>query len=248
MNLGQRIRLLREKAGLKQLDLANAMQVTPQSVSKWERGENYPDIVGLLKMAKILGVSTDYLLGVTDEKPGVFEATVMSTGIRYFARKSAVMDAREVADWANVIFHHLTEAVLGQDGVPIKYVGDGFLCFFSGPNHAERALQAAMHAKRVIQNDDLIITLNSGDIYLGTVGHPDYAIKDICGDTVNVAFLMMKWVGKNCPGGMAVTGSTVKHLTKKYKFKKHAHVFIDLINTKIPIFEIDVGVFKKQED
>ena len=241
MSLGQRIKELREKADLKQLDLANAMQVTPQSVSKWERGENYPDIVGLLKMAKILGVTTDYLLGVTEEKPGVFEATVLSTSIRHFASKSVVMDAKEVADWANVIFHHLTEAALQFDGVPIKYVGDGFLCFFSGPRHADRALQAALHAKRIIQNEDLMITLNSGDIYLGTIGHPDYTTKDICGETVNLAFLMMKWAAKHCKSGVAVTDHVVKRLKKGYKLKKYPKVLIDLIHQKIPLYEVDVG-------
>lgn len=239
MHLGERIKSLREKANLKQLDLANAMQVTPQSVSKWERGENYPDIVGLLKMAKILGVTTDYLLGVADEKPGVLEATVFSTSLRHFAKKSQTMNAREVADWANVIFHHLTEAVLKFDGVPIKYVGDGFLCFFSGPRHRDRALQAAIHAKHVIQNEDLIIALSAGDIYLGTIGHPDYATRDICSDTVNLSFLMMKWVVKNCPTGIALTKEVVEGLKQKHAFKKPRQVLIEFLNKKIPIYELD---------
>jgi transcriptional regulator with XRE-family HTH domain len=38
MGIGQTIRLLREKHGFKQINLANALQVSPQAVSKWERG------------------------------------------------------------------------------------------------------------------------------------------------------------------------------------------------------------------
>ncbi|NCQ28719.1 MAG: helix-turn-helix transcriptional regulator, partial [Armatimonadetes bacterium] len=37
--LAGRLRQQREKLGLKQLDVANALQVSPQAVSKWERGE-----------------------------------------------------------------------------------------------------------------------------------------------------------------------------------------------------------------
>ena len=42
--LGQRIRDRRERLGLKQHDVAHALQVSPQAVSKWERGENGPDL------------------------------------------------------------------------------------------------------------------------------------------------------------------------------------------------------------
>lgn len=238
MGLGQKIKTIREKHNLKQLDLANAMQVSPQAVSKWERDENYPDIAGLLKLSRILGVTTDYLLGITDEKPGVFEATVFSSGIHHFAERSIVMNSREVADWTNVLFHHLTEAVLKFDGVPIKYVGDGFLCFFSGSRHADRALQAALHAKKVIQNNELIITLNAGDIYLGAIGHPDYSSRDIIGDTVNQAFLIMEWVQKNTKSGIGVTENVKRHIKKVYTFKKYENVSIKLTKSKQNIYEV----------
>ena len=37
--LGNRIRSQRERLGLKQQDIANALQISPQAVSKWERGK-----------------------------------------------------------------------------------------------------------------------------------------------------------------------------------------------------------------
>ena len=66
----------REKLGLKQHDLAHALQVSPQAVSKWERGENAPDIALLIPLAKLLGISTDSLLGYNEGEADVFEATV----------------------------------------------------------------------------------------------------------------------------------------------------------------------------
>ena len=61
--LGKRIRAQREKCRLKQVDIANALQISAQAVSKWERGENAPDIAVLLDLTRLLGVSTDWLLG-----------------------------------------------------------------------------------------------------------------------------------------------------------------------------------------
>ena len=64
-DIGSRLRLLREKHGLKQVNLANALQVTPQAVSKWEKGANLPDVHVLTKIARLFDVSTDYILGLT---------------------------------------------------------------------------------------------------------------------------------------------------------------------------------------
>ncbi|MFM1919533.1 MAG: hypothetical protein RLZZ303_1167, partial [Candidatus Hydrogenedentota bacterium] len=82
--LGKRIRALREKRGLKQNDIANALQISPQAVSKWERGENAPDISVWLSLSQLLGVSCDALLGRT-EAEDTFEATVFCTSLNRFA-------------------------------------------------------------------------------------------------------------------------------------------------------------------
>ena len=60
--LGKRIAMLRRQKGLKQESLANALDVSPQAVSKWENDQTCPDISLLPKLAEILGVSVDELL------------------------------------------------------------------------------------------------------------------------------------------------------------------------------------------
>ncbi len=238
MDVGRKIRILREKHGFKQVNLANALQVSPQAVSKWERGANYPDIGMLVKIAQLFDVSTDYLLGITDVASGVFEATVFCSGITHFAERSISMDSKEVADYANVLFYHLTESVLKFDGIPVKYVGDGFLCFFSGATHADRALEAAIAAKKAIYQKDLVIALNSGDIYLGLIGHPDYAMRDIVGETVNKTFLVAGWVSQHCPSGIGVTESVIKRAARSYPMVHHPAVEVDHIKETIEVFEI----------
>lgn len=59
----ENIRRLRKEKNYTQETLANMLSITPQSVSKWERGEGYPDITMLPSIASCLGVSIDVLLG-----------------------------------------------------------------------------------------------------------------------------------------------------------------------------------------
>jgi transcriptional regulator with XRE-family HTH domain len=51
--LGQRIRTQRQRLRLKQHDIAHALQVSPQAGSKWERGENGPDLAILGNLATL---------------------------------------------------------------------------------------------------------------------------------------------------------------------------------------------------
>ena len=60
--LGKRISALRKQKDLRQDDIAQLLDVSPQAVSKWENDQTCPDIGLLPKLAKILGVTTDELL------------------------------------------------------------------------------------------------------------------------------------------------------------------------------------------
>lgn len=71
MTIGKRIGLLRRQKNLTQEDLASAMGVSPQAVSKWENDQTCPDISALPRLAKLLGVSVDELLSGKEELPAV---------------------------------------------------------------------------------------------------------------------------------------------------------------------------------
>jgi len=71
MTIGKRIGLLRRQKNLTQEDLANAMGVSPQAVSKWENDQTCPDISALPKLARLLGVTVAELLSGKEELPAV---------------------------------------------------------------------------------------------------------------------------------------------------------------------------------
>ena len=61
--LGERIRFHRKMLKLSQKELAEKVYVTPQNLSKWENGLSNPDIWNLCRIAEVLDLSCDYLLG-----------------------------------------------------------------------------------------------------------------------------------------------------------------------------------------
>lgn len=63
--LSKRIYELRMSFGWTQVQLAQKLGVTKQTVSNWENDNIQPSIDMLIKLSKIFNVSTDYLLGLT---------------------------------------------------------------------------------------------------------------------------------------------------------------------------------------
>ncbi|MEY8427190.1 helix-turn-helix transcriptional regulator [Lachnospiraceae bacterium 46-15] len=62
MTLGDKICNLRKRAGWSQEDLAEMLDISRQSVSKWESGTSIPDLDKIVKLSKIFDVTTDFLL------------------------------------------------------------------------------------------------------------------------------------------------------------------------------------------
>ena len=68
MEMGKEIRRLREGRGITQEALAEALNVTAQTVSKWERGTSMPDVQMLPRIAVYFGVTIDQLFAMAPEQ------------------------------------------------------------------------------------------------------------------------------------------------------------------------------------
>lgn len=62
MGFSEKIYALRTQAGMSQVSLAETLQVSRQTVSKWELGTSYPEIEKLLAISELFHVTTDFLL------------------------------------------------------------------------------------------------------------------------------------------------------------------------------------------
>ena len=62
MILADKIVDLRKKNGWSQEELADQLNVSRQSISKWESAQSVPDMARIIRLSEIFGVSTDYLL------------------------------------------------------------------------------------------------------------------------------------------------------------------------------------------
>lgn len=71
IKLAENIKHFRESKGLTQSELADYLCVTPQSVSRWEKGQAYPDIEKLPQIANLFEVSIDKLMG--NSKPALYD-------------------------------------------------------------------------------------------------------------------------------------------------------------------------------
>ena len=68
LSIGANIRRIRLERNLTQDEVATHLGTSFQAVSKWERGDGYPDIEMLPAMANYLGITVDELLGVSESE------------------------------------------------------------------------------------------------------------------------------------------------------------------------------------
>lgn len=63
----KRLREVREKAGMKQVEIGEKIGVCPNIISYFESGSRFPNTETLIKISKLFGVSADWLLGLDEE-------------------------------------------------------------------------------------------------------------------------------------------------------------------------------------
>jgi transcriptional regulator with XRE-family HTH domain len=67
-SIGARIAAARERAGMNRNQLARALGTSWQHVDHWEKGRTRPTVESVRRLAELLGVSVDYLLGLEEAR------------------------------------------------------------------------------------------------------------------------------------------------------------------------------------
>ena len=68
MEFSERLKKLRKQAQLTQVDVAEKLGISQPAYASWERGVKKPTQENLVKIAQVLNVSVDYLVGNSEEK------------------------------------------------------------------------------------------------------------------------------------------------------------------------------------
>lgn len=101
--LGARIAALRRAQGWSQLELARQLQVSPSAVGMYEQGRREPAAEVLVQMARVFGVTVDYLLTGEVNVAGreqidyVMNTTLAEAEIRLAQRKERPFSRQELA-------------------------------------------------------------------------------------------------------------------------------------------------------
>lgn len=84
LSIADRIRYLRDKAGMTQTDLAKKLGISRSAVNSWEMSLSSPSLANIVEMTELFHVSADYLLSITDrvtvditELPGESQEAIM---------------------------------------------------------------------------------------------------------------------------------------------------------------------------
>lgn len=104
MILADKIIEERKRNGWSQEQLAEQLDVSRQSISKWESAQSVPDLKRIILMADIFGVSTDYLLK-DDYKEKVVAADSVKTFNEKPLRKVSLEEAQELLAYSDVAAH-----------------------------------------------------------------------------------------------------------------------------------------------
>ena len=95
MLIGERVKIARHAAGMSQRDLSEAVGVSAMAISKYERGLSVPGSAVLIRLARALGVKTEYFL-----RPTTVSLTAPSYRHRQsLPRKQEVAIMAHIQDW-----------------------------------------------------------------------------------------------------------------------------------------------------
>ncbi|WP_175417957.1 MULTISPECIES: LexA family transcriptional regulator [unclassified Marinitoga] len=116
----QRIKDLRERKGLKQMDLANMLNVGRSTVSSWELGKSEPNLEIIKQLSEIFDVSVDFLLGIDNKIKNIEDNKLSLKQIPVYGYVAANSQHGEVAYEELLDFIVIPEGMRGDFGLIIK--------------------------------------------------------------------------------------------------------------------------------
>lgn len=123
MSIGERITELRTQKNLSQGELASALSVSRQAISKWENDQSSPDTIHLIQLADLLDTEVAYL--ATGVKPVYEEAPIV---VNLVKKEDWVVEVEKVAE--KPVIRRIVRVKYRRN--PLEYLALGIVCFVLG--------------------------------------------------------------------------------------------------------------------
>jgi len=123
MSIGERITQLRKQRGMSQGDLAKAMDVSRQAVSKWENDLTSPDTIKLIQLADVLDTQVEYL--ATGRTPADAQPPIVVNMVK---TEEKIVEVEKVVE--KPVINRITRVRYVRN--PMEYAVLGILCFLAG--------------------------------------------------------------------------------------------------------------------
>lgn len=123
MSIGERISGLRREKKLSQGQLAEALDVSRQAISKWENDQSSPDTLHLVKLADVLDTEVAYL--ATGVKPVYEEAPIVVNMVK---KVDKVVEVEKVVE--KPVIRRIVRVKYRRN--PLEYFILGLICFLLG--------------------------------------------------------------------------------------------------------------------
>ncbi len=123
MSIGERITELRTQKNLSQGDLASALSVSRQAISKWENDQASPDTIHLIQLADLLDTEVAYL--ATGVKPVYEEAPIV---VNLVKKEDRVVEVEKVVE--KPVIRRIVRVKYRRN--PLEYLALGIVCFVLG--------------------------------------------------------------------------------------------------------------------
>lgn len=123
MSIGERITELRTRKNLSQGELASALSVSRQAISKWENDQSSPDTIHLIQLADLLDTEVAYL--ATGVKPVYEEAPIV---VNLVKKEDRVVEVEKVVE--KPVIRRIVRVKYRRN--PLEYLSLGIVCFVLG--------------------------------------------------------------------------------------------------------------------
>ena len=123
MSIGERIAELRTQKNLSQGELASALSVSRQAISKWENDQSSPDTIHLIQLADLLDTEVAYL--ATGVKPVYEEAPIV---VNLVKKEDRVVEVEKVVE--KPVIRRIVRVKYRRN--PLEYLALGIVCFMLG--------------------------------------------------------------------------------------------------------------------